>query len=236
MTEEHLDLVGLLRGELSRAEALQAGDHLDSCADCRAELAETAVGHALLTGASRTLAAGPAAAGTASEVAATVEPELPPLALPEGRRWLRPVALVAAASALVAGTAAVTSYLQREPAAPAPVAAQTADLEPVEGSGGGQVRMVDVDGAVTMTVSTRDLPTIRPGEFYYVWLFNPKTQKMLPLGVVGPEGRASFELPESLVGRYQVVDVSLEQDDGDPAHSVTSVLRASYDDPATVSS
>jgi hypothetical protein len=46
--------------------------------------------------------------------------------------------------------------------------------------------------------------------------------------VVGPTGKASFEVPDSLVGRYQVVDVSLERDDGDPGHSVTSVLRAKY--------
>jgi len=79
-----------------------------------------------------------------------------------------------------------------------------------------------------MTVETRDLPKIGRGEFYEAWLFNPNTQKMLALGVVGPAGTASFEVPDSLVGRYQVVDVSLERDDGDPGHSVTSVLRAKY--------
>ena len=79
-----------------------------------------------------------------------------------------------------------------------------------------------------MTVETHGLPTIGQGQFYEAWLFNPKTQKMLALGLVGPGGKASFEVPDSLVGRYQVVDVSLERDDGDPGHSVTSVLRAKY--------
>jgi hypothetical protein len=55
-------------------------------------------------------------------------------------------------------------------------------------------------------------------------LFNPKTQQMLPLGVVGHSGRASFEVPDSLVGRNQIVDVSLERDDGDPGHSATRPL------------
>jgi len=79
-----------------------------------------------------------------------------------------------------------------------------------------------------MTVETRDLPTIGQGEFYEASLFNPMTQKMVPLGVVGPGGKASFAVADSLVGRYQVVDVSLERNDGDPGHSATSVLRATY--------
>ena len=53
-------------------------------------------------------------------------------------------------------------------------------------------------------------------------MFNPKTQKMLALGVLGPGGKASLEVPDSLMGRYQVVDISLERDDGDPGHSATS--------------
>jgi hypothetical protein len=31
-----------------------------------------------------------------------------------------------------------------------------------------------------------------------------------------------------VVGRYQVIDVSLEADDGNPAHSKHSLLRGSY--------
>ena len=59
-------------------------------------------------------------------------------------------------------------------------------------------------------------------------VLDPATQKMLPLGVVGPSGTASFTLPASLLGRYGTVDVSLEKDDGDPGHSVRSVLQGSY--------
>lgn len=221
MSDQHLDLLGLLRGELTNAEITSAADHLDSCTQCRDELAETAVGHALLTGATRSLAGG-------TPVGALPEP--PALTLPPARRqWSRPVGLVAAAAVLVAGTAGATTYLTRPADEPLPAAVeQTADLEPVDGTGGGRVVMASTDTEVTMTVETHDLPTIKPGQFYYVWLFNPNTQKMLPLGVVGPKGSANFSIPDSLLGRYQVVDVSLEKDDGDPGHSVTSVLRASY--------
>lgn len=228
---EHPDLVGLLRGELSNAEVVRIGDHLDSCHQCRADLAETAVGHALLSGAGRRLGRSPADVGSAR-----LEPDRPlppaPTVAPSRSltRWARPLAAVAAAAVLVAGTAAVTaSVVDRDDAADRPVATpQTAALEPVEGTGGGQVRMLDHDGAVNMTVETRDLPQPGKGEFYYVWLFNPKTQKMLGLGVLRPDGTGGFEIPDSLLKGYQVVDVSLEKDDGDPRHSVTSVLRASY--------
>ncbi|KHL15111.1 anti-sigma-K factor rskA [Mumia flava] len=230
--EPHPDLVALLRGELSNAEALEAGDHLDACEQCRAELAETAVGHALLARTRRTLR--PLGAASAPSHAVDDEPPadaLPPLEIPR-RRWVRPVALVAAAAALVVATAGITSWVESDPETP-PVAApeRSAPLEPVDSDGSGLVEMAsDAGDEVTMTVETHGLPKTGAGEYYYVWLFDPTTEKMLGLGVMDPDGTASFRVPESLVGRYQVVDVSLESDDGDPQHSVTSVLRATYDE------
>jgi hypothetical protein len=131
--------------------------------------------------------------------------------------------------ALVAGTVAVTSYLDQPDEPPAAVAQQTADLEPVEGNGTGRVDLVNHDGRVTLTFTVRDLPETEKGQYYYGWLLEPSTNKMLPLGQLGPGGTATFEVPESLVDEYHSIDVSLEDDDGDPAHSVTSVLRASYE-------
>jgi Anti-sigma-K factor rskA, C-terminal/Putative zinc-finger len=230
---EHPDLTALLRGELSNAEVLAVAEHLEECEPCRIELAETAVGHALLSRAGRTIShVAPADSTTAAPVPAAPRPPSP------RSRWARPVTLAAAAAVLVAGTAVVTTVVtgRDEPGLPVAEAPKSADLEPVEGSGSGRVEMVDDDGAVSMTVETRDLPRIKKGEYYQVWLFNPETGKMLSLGILGPGGKGGFEVPESLVGRYQVVDVSLERDDGDPAHSVTSVLRAAYTDPGTASS
>jgi len=222
---DHPDLTALLRGELSNADVAEVADHLDRCEECRQDLAETAVGHALLTGTTRTL----------SRPAPVELLDAPPLdpstSARRGPAWLRPLGLVAAAAALVAGTAVVVDWADRPSPTATTVASpeRTADLEPVDGTGSGRVVMAeDSHDGVQMTVETRDLPKIGRGEFYEAWLFNPNTQKMLALGVVGPAGTASFEVPDSLVGRYQVVDVSLERDDGDPGHSVTSVLRAKY--------
>ncbi|MET0931356.1 MAG: anti-sigma factor [Aeromicrobium sp.] len=222
MADHPIDLGGLLRGELSNAEVIRTSDHLDECASCRAELIELAVGHSLLVAASRRLGA------------TAVEPA-PLAALPAGltgrrrsRRWV----MLAAAAALVIGivAAGVAVNSGTEPDADTvsrPFA--TATLEPVEGSATGVVLMAHGAASTTrMTIETDDLPSLDEGRFYYAWLLDPTTDKMLPLGQVRPGDAASFTLADDLLASYSAVDVSLQEDNGDPTHSITSVLRASY--------
>lgn len=223
MTEQdhHPDLTGLLRGELSNDQVLDAGRHLDMCPSCRGDLAELAVGHALLSSASRRLDAAPRPAPTLRRAAPS-------------RRRRTTVALVAAAAvAVVAGSVLAVNVVGdgsggqgQAPVAQPPT--QVARLLAVDGHGNGSVRMTEDHDQVAMRVETHDLPSAGSGHFYYLWLLDPRTNKMLPLGVISPGGTASFELPASLLGRYQAVDVSLESDDGDPGHSVRSVLRGRY--------
>lgn len=227
---EHPDLLGLLRGELANAQVTDVAGHLDTCTECRDELSQVAIGHALLTGASRTLSE------RASRVPlATPAPLDPELFRREKRaRWQRPALMLAAAAVLVAGTAGIATQLASSestppPEAPIAVPTRTVELLPVEGSGRGQVQMADTSGdVVEMTIDTEDLPTLPAGEFYYAWLLDPETNKMLPLGQIGPGGMAKFELPVTLISKYSAIDISLEYDDGDPEHSITSVLRAAY--------
>jgi Anti-sigma-K factor rskA len=224
----HPDLFALLRGELPNVEATSAGAHLDDCADCRRELAELAVGNALLSRAARTLeGAGPAAAPTSS---------LPPLRQPAAHRTRRRVPdLAVAAAAVVVGAAlgvAGATALDEPSAEDAPTQAAYASvsLSPVEGSAAGEARMVEESGQQTrMVIEVSGLHRAGNGRFYYAWLLDPETDKMLPLGQLDPNGTASFSLDDALVESYSAIDVSLEDDDGDPGHSVTSVLRGSYD-------
>lgn len=216
----HPDLLALLRGELSNPLAVEAGDHLDGCPDCRSELAELATANAMLSRSARILTDRPA------PVAVPALPPRPPFR-PRQRRAL---GLLAAAAAVVAIAGAAT-FLTRGSEEPAgPQEQVSARLDAVEGAAGGRVLMTTgAAGSTEMTISTRDLPRAHRGQFYEAWLLDPATRKMLPLGQLGPSGRASFEIDDRLLGRYSAVDVSLEADDGDPQHSVTSVLRASYD-------
>ena len=79
-----------------------------------------------------------------------------------------------------------------------------------------------------MTVTTDDLRALRPGQYYEVWLLDPKSGTVFPVGVLPRDGEGRFTLPASVIGRYQAIDVSLEADDGDPAHSKRSLLRGRY--------
>ena len=225
----HPDLFALLRGELTNAEATAAGAHVAECDECRSELPELAVGNAVLSRAVRTTA-GPR--GTADPL-----PAVPPLPPMTGHRdHPRRRTLLVAAAAVVAGVAlgAVGVTLvggSSDDDTPAPPAYASVPLDAIEGSASGEVRMVEEARRQTrMTIDAPDLPNAGKGHFYYAWLLDPETNKMLPLGQVGPNGSASFDLDNSLLDSYSAVDVSLEDDDGDPGHSVTSVLRGSYAD------
>ena len=199
MSASHADLTGLLRAELGTDEVSAAGEHLRGCPVCRDDLAETAVGHALLARSARTL--GPDAAAATGPT---------------------PSAALVVAASVGAGAQAVLTRDQSPPPQ------RSAPLQAVAGAGGGTVSMLEASGRTSMTISTHDLPAAHDGQFYYAWLLDPTTNKMLPLGQVGPSGTASFEVSDHLLAAYSAVDVSLEDDDGDPQHSPTSVLRATY--------
>jgi Anti-sigma-K factor rskA len=218
---EHVDLFGLLRGELSNLESIAAGDHLAECQTCQEELSDAVVGHALLARASATL--GPT----------STEPLPRPLVLPPPTRRRRTVLLASAAAVMIAAGISGAAWLVSgaEDNSPGPGAGIEAALSPlsVSGAGDGEVRMVEHDGRTRMSFSVQGLPGTANGEFYYAWLLDPTTNKMLPLGQVDPGSGASFDLDDALVTSYSALDVSLEADDGDPAHSVTSVLRGTYE-------
>jgi anti-sigma-K factor RskA len=212
------DLPGLLFGELNRAEVTAVSDHLATCDDCRRELAVLAATSASLRATARhTPAAGGNPAGPA------VQP------LRGGRRAgrrTRPLVGLAAALALALVVAAV--LLLTGPLRPG----RAGGTVPLAGVGAvaasGQASMAGDDGDRQMTVTTDDLPTLRPGQYYEVWLLDPKAGTVFPVGVLPPHGEARFTLPASVVGRYQAIDVSLEADDGDPTHSKHSLLRGRY--------
>ena len=199
----HLDLVGLLRGELANADATASGRHLQECRTCRDDLVETAVGHGMLVRSA--VATG---GGSVEPSALTPLPDLeaayPDRTAPAPRPRLR-VLGAAAALALAAGAGAVLQAALAGDDAPDPQ--RSATLRAVAGAGGGTVSMLDADGRTSMTISTHDLPAANDGQFYYAWLLDPTTDKMLPLGQVGPSGTASFEVSDGLLAAYSAVDV-----------------------------
>jgi anti-sigma-K factor RskA len=72
------------------------------------------------------------------------------------------------------------------------------------------------------------LPPSGEHDYYEAWLADARG-RMVSMGTfrVGPDGRVDVHMPVAVdVSKYALVDVSREPDDGDPAHSDTSVLRA----------
>jgi hypothetical protein len=237
----HPDLVALVRGELSNAEVFAADDHLVTCDQCREELLDTVVSHALLTRAGGTLGRDALPDDASDDAAPRILPApgaLPTYLAPARRSPGRGrLALLAAAAALVVGgaTAGVLAWSGddgRDGGVPSPTPDESllaAPLDPLDGSTArGEVSMRPHDGRTQLTLDVADLPATGASDYYYAWLLDPATNKMLPLGQVDASSGATFDLDDSLVASYSAVDLSLEADDGDPAHSVTSVLRGSY--------
>lgn len=137
--------------------------------------------------------------------------------------WRRP--LTAAAAALAVAAAATAVLVAVRPQAPAAPEGTTVPLVALDAtSARGEVVLPDDGGERSLVVDTAGLP---PADgFYEVWLLDLEQGRMVALGVLDDDGRGRLTVPEGVrMGDYPEVDVSLEPDDGDPAHSGRSVLR-----------
>ncbi|MGN6611680.1 MAG: anti-sigma factor domain-containing protein [Angustibacter sp.] len=231
------ELAGLLRGELSREELAAAVERLRASDDARLALVDTVAAHAALTAAARTLRGTMRLPVVRPDAEPLVPAELPALELP--RRSLRRPRWVAAAVAAVvvlgAGVGTVVGWrgLSSSPSRP-PAAVRSVVLQPVSAAtASGEVTMADEAAPASvsrtrMQITTSGLAPAGPGRFYYAWLFDPQTNKMLPLGLVSAGSANQFEVSDEIVARYHAIDISLQDDNGDPRHSATSVLRAAY--------
>ncbi|UOY00396.1 anti-sigma factor [Blastococcus sp. PRF04-17] len=230
-------------------EPLSADDdaHLASCDRCQAEVAslrravdvlavpEFAAPAASVPPPPRVWEAIAAATGATSAPRADVLAVPPAPAGPDAdderpdatvvplRRPRRPVLLAVAAA--VAGAvvgAGVMAVLDRDEGGQ-PVTSVTLDpLADNEASGRAEI-IEQADGSRIVRVDL-DAPALE-GEYYEVWLIDSDVVGMVTLGVARP-GTQTFEIPAGLdLGRFPIVDVSVEELDGDPTHSGVSVAR-----------
>ena len=240
------DLPALLAGECGRQQTLALAAHLRACPECRAELVSVVVASGVLRSAARAEQL-PARAEqpqpqpqpftpTQAEPPASSDPEAPSTSpvsadspAPEwlsgiaGRKPRRRLAAVAAAVVILAGAAAAALGL----AGSGPSVLTRAALHPLQAPAGasGKVTVTAVTGARDVAISTAGLPAPGQGHYYEVWLLNPATLKMMPMGALPPSGQASFSVASGLTTGYSAVDISLQANNGNPAHSAVSVLR-----------
>ena len=234
------DLPALAAGTLALTEVRLVVGHLRACDPCRRELVEVVGATAALALLRDVEEAG------ADDLAPDGEVLLPPLVLdkltpvsvpgPDGnvddasrattphRPRRRRAVVAGAAVALVAAVLVVSVALSRR-SGPSSVGVA---LQPIGVSTGtGRVTMTTSGLDRTMTVDAQLMPPSQ-GSFYEVWLLNQVSGRMVSVGVLPDDGKAKFSLPAELLTAYDTVDVSLEPDDGVPAHSGDSVLRANY--------
>jgi hypothetical protein len=242
------DLVGFLRGDLGRTESIEIARHLKTCSPCTDQLVDLAFVHGALTSASRV---GNDLAGTRG--VASGEPaldrflggpdsghqELPAMELssdgatpartssPRFHRSRLSVAAIAAAIVALGALGVTVVHYSRTPNNPVVVQAALRPLD-APATTTGSVTVVADGGTRELTVRTQGLPNPPSQSYYEVWLLDSATLKMLPMGVLSPSGSGTYAVGANIMAGYSAVDVSLQANDGDPAHSKVSVLRASY--------
>jgi hypothetical protein len=225
---DHLALAAL-------REPLPADDaaHLAGCAECRAEVAslQRAVDALAVPQLAALGAAVPPPPRVWDAIAAATAraPEPPPApradVLPLQRRR-RPVLLIAAAAVAgaVVGAGAVAVIRGGDDGAGG-VTVANVTLAPLDDAhASGSASLVKREDGTRVLRLDLEAPGLSDG-YYEAWLLEPSVTGMVPLGVV-ESGETDFELPPSLdLGRFPMVDVSVEPMDGNPAHSGDSVVR-----------
>ena len=93
-------------------------------------------------------------------------------------------------------------------------------------SASGDVRVVASGDLRQLQVDADGLGTPPVNDYYEVWLLDPRTSQMLPMGILSPTGIGKYTTTKGIMSGYSAVDISLQSNDGNPAHSATSLLRA----------
>jgi len=226
MTHYEDELFAFLSGELGHLEMLDVAAHLRECSECSSELISVAVAVGSLRAAHRveSFLREPSIEPKVSRESIFDEPtEQPPLRF-STRRQPKLVLWAAAAVLIVGLVTGVTLLIGRATNPPVSAMAALHHLDsPLSASGVATVRTSH--HIQLMDVETSGLPGAPANHFYEVWLLQPATNKMLPVGLLSPSGRGSYAVASAVMAQYSAVDISLQDNDGNPAHSTVSVLR-----------
>ena len=218
---------------LALGEVVDSRDvaHAQECAECRARLEE----YRTVVSLGRAVTPDDMPAAPPAEVWAAVSAEVVrdqassaevvPLDSARSRRGRGGYALTAAAAVigLIAGSAVTASVINR-PESVQVVASAT--LDPIGDAGMSGTAVIErVSGAARLKVTVPDLPAAEDG-YYEVWMATADTSTMVAIGSLNPGASAEYTLPAGMdLASFPVVDISLEHFDGNPGHSVTSVVR-----------
>ena len=86
--------------------------------------------------------------------------------------------------------------------------------------------MIRAHGEVMeMSVVTRGLADAPADDYYEVWLVQPATRKMMPVGLLDPSGTGHYALRAKILDQFLTIEISLQPNDGNPLPSAKSVLE-----------
>ncbi|MFH8251477.1 anti-sigma factor [Microbacterium sp. B2969] len=218
----------------------QEREHLASCPVCRAELAE--LSHAALVARSTMdeleldapparvwdgivaeLGLAGASAQTAASASPVTSPERPATEPSAPRRRSRWIWVLAASLVLVLAIGGAV-WIGIGMLRPDSIATAALDAFPDHPKASGTAQVDESrDGARTLTVTLEG--EAKSSEYREVWLIRNDGGALISLGVLeGSSG--SFAIPDGVdLSQYDLVDISFEPVDGNPAHSGDSIVR-----------
>jgi anti-sigma-K factor RskA len=234
---EHVDPELVALAALGEALDTETAAHLDACPECRQVLDElrltVAVGRSSIDDdllvepraqVWATIADDLALADRSPFAPAPTVSSAAPAALPRQRRRRRGLLIAVAAVAVAAVTVGVVAVWNRSFRTTEIASARLDPLPGWLGADGDAVIEETPDGSreVRVTLEAGDEDGYRE-----VWLLTADAKSVLSLGVLNGQS-GTFAIPADVdLAEYGVVDISLEQPDGDPTHSGDSIVRGS---------
>lgn len=143
-------------------------------------------------------------------------------------RRLQRVGVALAACAALLGAAAgstITWWVTRDDTTVS--ATDGRRLDSLQANSAGYARLTGGSGHRTLAITVKGLP--RTSGYFEVWLMDRSHTKLVSMGVLGSDGRASLPVPSNIdLREYSVVDVSVQPYNGKPDHSGDSIVRGPY--------
>jgi hypothetical protein len=159
---------------------------------------------------------------TATATATATVPVLRQRARRSRPQWAIPLAIAASLVIVGGGGIALTQTLAPKPTTQL-ASAQLGPFPDWPGASGTAVVEKSTDGARQVHVTLKESDST-PG-YREVWLMTSDLKSLVSLGAVR-DGSGTFTIPDGIdLARYDVVDISDEPYDGNPAHSGNSIVR-----------
>lgn len=222
------ELAALLRGELDRTSTAAAGRHLRGCDECRRDLVDIAIAHGSLAAARRVeeLIAYDTPVRDERGGGVGVPADLRPLRSPTALQRRRVAGLVASVAVVLGLSLAAVTGVFSSPSTVRPLVAMARLRPPSRGIGPRGEVMIRAHGEVMeMSVVTRGLADAPADDYYEVWLVQPATRKMMPVGLLDPSGTGHYALRAKILDQFLTIEISLQPNNGSPRPSAKSVLE-----------